>query len=124
MSPTRAVALVVTAIAIAARALIVVLEMAAHEQIVARGIGSLITITIVIAWTSFLGLQIQETLRAHSADRAQDILDAIAAALEQACDSSALDARLDLMRRLENAADTQPQPQPHRHVNSRPTLVN
>ncbi len=123
MSPTRAVALVVTAIAIAARALIVALEVAAHEQIVARGIGSLITITIFIAWTSFLGLQIQETLRAHSADRAQDVLDAIAAALDQACDSAAVDARLDLMRRLEHSANTT-QAQPHGHVNSRPKLVN
>ncbi len=116
MSMSRAGALFLAGIFTTIKIVFFAVELAAHEQIVAVTLGGLITLAAQLCWTAYWALHIQETLRQHSANRAQDVLDAIAAAVDQAACQSATDARVDLMRRLGNQADVT-------HANTRPTLV-
>ncbi len=122
MSPMRAVALVIALVFTAVKIAVFACELAAGQTLVGTSLQSIGNVVIHVAWVAFWALYVEERLRQHSANRAQDVLDAIAAAVEESCNRSATDARLDLMRRL-NPDHGHISGHANGHGGTRPTLV-
>ncbi len=119
MSSSRATCLTLSIILGAIKVMVFAMEAAAHKTIVPPSLGSIISVAIQLSWTAYWALHIQDTVRNHSTARASAILDAIAAAVDQAACQGATDARIDLMRRI----GTQPDANHINNQTTRPTLV-
>ncbi len=102
MTPMRAVALVTAIVFTAAKVVVFLCELAAAQALLDPNLSSIFNVIIHVGWVSYWALHVQENLRAHSAARAQAVLDAIHAAVEEAGDRRATEARVATLANIDS----------------------
>ncbi len=116
MSHCRAATLITAIILSTTKVLFFAMEAATRQDLVPTHLCVLVGISIEATWTAYWALRVKERLEIRAAQHSETILNAITEAVEECGQRAATDARLDLMRKIE-------QPNAAHLPNQRPHLV-